>query len=117
MKIYKVNSLTTLLFAFVILGFLVFLPIILIETIWNSAIGKTYTDFSINFWQALILWLVVLVILNIIGLFKFEFAVETGNHLDKELLKKKLEYLKSNLQSKPEEKKELETNITKENKE
>ena len=77
MKIYKLNSVTTMLFIFLIIGLVVLLPVVFIEALWNSTIGRTYTDITINFWQALILWLVVLVSLNILGLFKFEFAVET----------------------------------------
>ena len=91
MKIYKISSFTTFLFSLVIIGLVVFLPIVLIQNIWNVTIGKTYTDITINFWQALILWLIVLITLNILGIFKFEFAVETGENIDKELLKKKLE--------------------------
>lgn len=107
MKIYKLSSLTTLFLSLVIIGLVVFLPIVLIETLWNSTIGKTYTDIAINFWQALILWLIVLVALNIIGLFKFEFAVEAIDALDKESIKEKINSLKS-LQNKTDEKKELE---------
>ena len=91
MKIYKISSFTTFLFSLVIIGLVVFLPIVLIQNIWNVTIGKTYTDITINFWQALILWLIILITLSILGIFKFEFAVETGENIDKELLKKKLE--------------------------
>ena len=102
MKIYKLNSLTTFLFAFIIVGLVVFLPIVLIENLWNTTIGKTYTNFSIDFWQALILWLIVLVLLNIIGIFKFEFAVQTHNSiLDDELLKKKLQDLQAKSDESP----------------
>lgn len=101
MKIYKLNSLTTLFFTLAIVGFTFFIPIVLVEALWNSTVGKTYTDICINFWQALILWLIFLVVLNIIGIFKFEFAVETADSLDKELVKKKLEELK-NLSTKQE---------------
>ena len=104
MKIYKINSLTTILFGFLIICFIVFLPIILIEVLWNTTIAKSYSDFTIDFWQALILWLVVLVSLNIIGIFKFEFAVETIDTFD---IKKKLESL-----NKPEEKSEINQNLT-----
>ena len=62
---------------------------------WNATVAKSYSDFTIGFWQALILWLVVLVSLNIIGIFKFEFAIETTDTFDKELLKKKLESLQN----------------------
>lgn len=102
MKIYKLNSLTTILFGFFIICFVVFLPIIFIEVLWNTTIAKSYSEFTIDFWQALILWLIVLVLLNLIGIFKFEFAVETADTFDKDILKKKLE----SLQNKPEEKKE-----------
>ncbi len=95
MKIYKLNSLTTFLFAFLIIGIVVFLPIVLIEALWNSTVAKTYADISIDFWQALILWLIVLVVLNVLGLFKFEFAVERHEALDKELLKNKLKDVRS----------------------
>ena len=105
MKIYKLSSFTTFLLSMLIIGLVVFLPIVLIQNIWNVTIGKTYTDITINFWQALILWFIVLTILNILGIFKFEFAVETGENIDKELLKKKLEDIK-NLQNKTEEKKD-----------
>lgn len=88
MKIYKLNSFTTFLFSLLILCLVVFFPIMLIEVLWNSTIGKTYPDIMIDFWQALILWLIVLTFLNILGIFRFEFAVETGKSLDKELLKK-----------------------------
>jgi len=104
MKIYKLNSLTTLLSSFLIISLVFFLPVILIEALWNSTIGKSYTDITINFWQALILWLMVLVVLNILGIFKFEFAVETGDTFDKEKIKKKLE----SLQKSPSEKSETE---------
>lgn len=106
MKIYKINSLTTILFGFFIICFIVFLPIVFIESLWNSTIAKSYSDFAINFWQALILWLIVLVSLNIVGVFKFEFAVETTDTFDKDILKKKLE----GLQNKPEEKSEIKQN-------
>lgn len=79
MKIYKLNSLTTFLFIFLAIGFVIFLPIVLIEALWNSTVGVTYPDIVISFWQALILWLVVLVTLNILGLFKFEFVIEAHN--------------------------------------
>ena len=101
---YKINSLTTILFGFLIICFIVFLPIILIEALWNTTIAKSYSDFTIDFWQALILWLVVLVSLNIIGIFKFEFAVETADTFD---IKKKLESL-----NKSEEKSEINQNLT-----
>lgn len=104
MKIYKLNSLTTLLISFIVIGLVFFLPVVLTEALWNSTIGKTYSDITIDFWQALILWLVVLVILNILGIFKFEFAVETGDTFDKEKIKKKLE----SLQKSPSEKSETE---------
>ena len=106
MKIYKVNSLTTFIFAFFIVGLLVFLPIILIDAAWNGTIGKTY-DIQIDFWQGLILWLVVLVLLNIVGAFKFEFAIETADSFDKELLKKKLESLQSKTKEMPENDKKV----------
>ena len=88
MKIYKINSLTTIFFAFLLFGLVVFLPIVFIEALWNSTVGKSFTDITINFWQAFILWLMVLVTLNIIGIFKFEFAVES---FDKELIKQKIQ--------------------------
>ena len=109
MKIYKLNSLTTLLFGFLIICFIVFLPIIFIEALWNSTIAKSYTNFTIDFWQALILWLMIIVSLNILGIFKFEFAIEATDTFDKELLKKKLE----GLQNKPEEKPEIKQNSIK----
>lgn len=99
MKIYKLGSLTTLLISTLILGLVVFLPIVLIEALWNSTIGKSFNNVNIDFWQASILWLIILVILNILGLFKFEFAIEAGDTLDKEFFKKKLQ----NLQNKPKE--------------
>lgn len=102
MKIYKINSLTTILFGFVIISLIVFLPIVFIEALWNTTVAKSYSDFSINFWQALILWLIVLVSLNIFGVFKFEFAIETTDTFDKESLKKKLETLQNPHEEKPE---------------
>lgn len=96
MKIYKLNSLTTFFLATLVVGLLVFLPVLVIELLWNNTIGKTYTDITINFWQALILWLIVLVTLNILGAFKFEFAIETHDSVDKEILKNKIQDLKSN---------------------
>ena len=101
MKIYKINSFTTFLFSFLILGLVVFLPIALIELLWNNTLAKTYDQLTINFWQALILWLIVLVLLNILGIFKFEFAVEKADTFDKELLRKKLEKM-NNLEEKQE---------------
>ena len=103
MKIYKLNSFTTFLFSIFILGLVVFLPIVLIELLWNSTIGITYTDIKIDFWQSLILWLIVLVSLSILGVFKFEFAIETQDRTNKDLLKDKI----ANLKSKTEEKKEV----------
>ena len=79
MKIYKFNSLTTFLFASLIIGLVVFLPIAFIEALWNSTLGKTYPNIVIDFWQALILWLIVLVVLNILGIFKFEFVIDLKN--------------------------------------
>ena len=106
---YKLNSLTTILFGFLIICLIVFLPIIFIEAFWNSTIAKSYTDFTIDFWQSLILWSMILLSLNLLGLFKFEFAVETTDTFDKELLKKKLE----GLQNKPSEKPEIDKNSLK----
>lgn len=88
MKIYKLNSFITFLFSVLILGLVVFFPIMLIEVLWNSTIGKTYSDIAIDFWQAFILWLIVLTFLNILGIFRFEFAVETGNSLNKQKINK-----------------------------
>lgn len=116
MKIYKINSLTTTLFIFLLIGFVMLLPIILIETLWNSTIGKAFTGINIDFWQGLILWLIFLVILNILGVFKFEFAVETKDSFEKELLKKKLEGI-ANLVSKTEEKVESENKTQKDTEE
>lgn len=90
MKIYKLNSLTTLFFVLAIIGATFFIPIVLIEALWNSTIGKVYIDININFWQALILWLVFIVFLNILGIFKFEFGIQSIDTFDKDLLKKKL---------------------------
>ena len=105
MKIVKVNSLTTIILGFLIIGLAFCLPTFLIESLWNTTVGKTYNDISIEFWQAFILWLAVLIFFNILGVFKFEFAVETEEAFNKELLKKKLESL-NNLQNKTEEKPE-----------
>ena len=90
MKVYKVNSFTTFLIAALLIGLVVFMPILLIEALWNSTVAQSYSDYVINFWQALILWLVVIVLLNIIGIFKFEFAIETA---DTGSVKKKLDSL------------------------
>ena len=109
MKIFKLNSSSTILLGSVIIGFIVFLPIALIETIWNSTIGKVYSDINIDFWQALILWLVVLVLLYIIGVFKFEFAIERIDSPDKDSIKKKLEELQN--QHKEKEIKDEQNNI------
>ena len=106
MKIYKINSLTTILFTFLVIGLVVLLPITLIQNLWNSTIGRTYTDISINFWQALILWMIVLVVLNIMGLFKFEFAVEANDALEKDIIKKNLESLQNTFEKKEEVEKE-----------
>ena len=51
----------------------------------------------------------VIVSLNILGIFKFEFAIEATDTFDKDLLKKKLEGLKG----KPEEKPEIDQNSLK----
>ena len=95
MKIYRLNSITTTLFICLIIGLVVILPIVFIETLWNSTVGKTYVDIAIDFWQALILWLIALVLLSILGLFKFEFAIETKEGFDKELLNQKLQSLQN----------------------
>ena len=102
MKIYKLNSLTTMLIAVLLIGLIVFFPIMLIEALWNTTIAKTYTDFSINFWQALILWLIALVTLNILGFFKFEFAIEKVDSIDNKNLKKTLEDVQLNPEKTPE---------------
>ena len=94
MKMYKINSFTTFLFSILIIGVVVFLPIVFIELLWNHTIGKNYIDLTIDFWQSLILWLSALVMLNILGIFKFEFAIQTGETIDNELLRKKLDGLK-----------------------
>ncbi len=94
MKIYKINSLTTIFFSLLIFGFVLLLPIVLIEALWNGTVGKTFTDITINFWQALILWLMFLVALNIIGIFKLEFAMESADSFDKDLIKQKINDIK-----------------------
>ena len=95
MKIIKLNSFTTFLISMLIIGFLILLPIVLIQALWNQTLGNTYDHLIINFWQSLILWLIVLTILNIVGLFKFEFIVETKNQ-DKDTIKKTIEELTKN---------------------
>ena len=97
---YKLNSLTTMLIAVLLIGLIVFFPIMLIEALWNTTIAKAYTDFSINFWQALILWLIVLITLNILGLFKFEFAIEKIDSIENNPFKKTLEDVQSNTEKK-----------------
>ena len=97
MKIIKINSLTTILFILLICSLTCILPIALIETLWNTTVAKSF-DVTINLWQALILWLSILVMLNIIGVFKFEFAVESLDTSDKEAMQKKLETLKSKIE-------------------
>lgn len=97
MKIVKINSLTTILFIVLICSLTCILPIALIETLWNNTVAKSF-DVTINLWQALILWLSILVILNILGVFKFEFAVESIDELDKEAMQKKLETLKNKIE-------------------
>ena len=52
------------------------------------------------------LWLIVLVLLNISGIFKFEFAIEKADTFDKELLRKKLEQLKKTEEKQETQKKE-----------
>lgn len=94
MKTVKINSLVTILFIFMIFGLAFLLPIVLIETLWNTTVAKSF-EINIDLWQALILWLMVLVTLNIIGIFKFEFAVET---LDEDSIKKKIEAIKSKIE-------------------
>ncbi|MBI2995098.1 MAG: hypothetical protein HYY52_00095 [Candidatus Melainabacteria bacterium] len=107
MKIYKLNSLTTFLVALLIISLVTFLPITMIELFWNTAIGKNFTDLTVNFWQALILWLIILITLSILGIFKFEFVIETHkvtdkDLLDKNLLKRKIESLQSESEKTPE---------------
>lgn len=97
MKIVKINSLTTILFILLISSLTCILPIALIETLWNTTIAKSF-DITINLWQALILWLSILVFLNILGVFKFEFAVESLDETDKETVQKKLEALKNKIE-------------------
>lgn len=112
MKIFKLNSLTTLLLSVFVITLVMLLPITLIEVLWNNTIGRTYTDFTIDFWQSLILWLIVLVSLNIIGIFRFEFAVENQDIASRDLLKKKIQ----DLQSKTHESVEIEKKENKESK-
>ena len=88
MKIYKLNSLMTFLFIFFISGIVLILPSGLIQLLWNTTVARTYSEISIDFWQALILWLILIVVLNILGIFKFEFAIETREEIKKELFSK-----------------------------
>lgn len=95
MKIYKLNSFTTFFFIIMFIGLVVFLPIFFIQGMWNSTVGKTYTDMTIDFWQSLILWLIALVVLNILGFFKFEFAVESKDGAENDIVKKKIQEIKN----------------------
>ena len=95
MKIYKLNSFTTFFFIVMFIGLVVFIPIFVIQIVWNGTVGETYTHMTIDFWQSLILWLIALVILNILGFFKFEFAVESNDTSEKTMIKKKIQEMKS----------------------
>lgn len=104
MKVYKLNSFKTLLIILSIVGLGMFLPVFIIELLWNSTIGEIYQDLIINSWQALILWLIGIIVIYLSGLFKFEVAVESFDNIDTELIKKKVEELKQkSAEPKPEE--------------
>ncbi len=77
------------------IGLIVFIPIFVIQIVWNGTVGETYRHMMIDFWQSLILWLIVLVILNILGFFKFEFAVESNDSAEKDMIKKKIQDIKN----------------------
>ncbi|MBI1859193.1 MAG: hypothetical protein HYR97_08805 [Candidatus Melainabacteria bacterium] len=100
MKIYKINSFTTFLISMFLIGLVIFLPIMIIEAIWNSTIGTMHSYLAINTWQALILWLIFLTLLNILGVFRFEFAVEKFDGTNKESVKKKVEEIRGKNETK-----------------
>lgn len=94
MKIVKLNSFSILLIVLFIGSIIFYVPIFTIECLWNSFLGSHYPSFEINFWQALILWLALIVLVYISGAFKFQMAIEKID-LDKDLFKKQIEELKS----------------------
>lgn len=65
-------------------------------------IGRVYEDLIIDFWQSLLLWLVVLLTLNILGIFKFEFAIEKQNDINNDLFKEKIKDIQKQEQEKEE---------------
>ena len=95
MKIIKLNSFFTFLISMLFIGFVVLLPIVLLQVVWNETIGNSYDYLVISLWQALILWLIVLTILNIFGLFKFEFKIQSIGQ-DKDTIEKTIEELTKN---------------------
>lgn len=93
MKLIKVNPITSFILSIAIAFFAFLLPIIVIQALWNSTVAVNNHYLEINYWQSLILWFVVLTLIHISGIFKFEIAVESKN-FDEELLKRKIEEIK-----------------------
>lgn len=99
MKIIKLNSFSTFLISMLVIGFVILLPIVLIQVAWNETIGNVYDYLTINFWQAFILWLIVLTILNIAGLFKFKIIFDTKDQ-DEDTIRNSIESLTANTEEK-----------------
>lgn len=58
--------------------FLVFLPILAIQSLWNLATNLEFASFlpTINFWQAILLYLALVLMIYISGLVKIELKIK-----------------------------------------
>lgn len=68
---------TTVLVLF-LFGFLVVLPVIAIQALWNLATSFAFASFvpSINIWQAILLYLAAVLMIYISGLVKIELKIK-----------------------------------------
>ncbi len=83
MKIFQLNLLSVFIL-FAIIGLGVMVPSLIIESIWNasSLTGSIDRDYSIELWQASLLWGSFLAILAGSGIFKFKVDFKTIDSID-----------------------------------
>ncbi len=113
MKMIRLNFFGIFLIILV-LAALVFLPSLIIQSLWNSAFQRVLDrDFNISLWQATLLWGAAVSLLFMTGLFKFQIdfrSIEKINvdDIDDPDLKQEIQQIKASIQQQDSESKDPE---------
>ena len=82
MKLFQLNFFGILL-AILLLSAVVLIPSVLIQALWNLIYsGGMERDFSIEIWQAALLWGAILTVVYMSGVFQFKLNFKTLDSID-----------------------------------